>query len=244
MNKKIKECENVEFLPEPVRDSKKLDPAEKNVLGTLCFYYLSHSIYAAKNDGWFFKDQKTIIEESNLSEAQGKRVLLKLILKKLIERASGTNHKCTHYRLCKEIRELMPENPETDDVDLERFANEPLDKNRLDESSKDEDSREEKNTKEIGSPTPLEGGVAPRKSVMDEMTKEDAEKELKEHSEKLRKRLEEATAGIKDLRQIGEICSSVWSQYSNPLMFKPYTDNLKRVYLNKTRQIQDKALNQ
>lgn len=242
MNKKIKVCENVEFIPEQFLERIKLDSAEKNVLGTLCFYYLNHSIYAAKNDGWFFKDQKSIIEESNLSEAQGKRVLLKLILKKLIERASGTNHKCTHYRLCKEIMELMPENPETDDVDLEAFANEPLDKNRLDESSKDEDSREEINTKEIGSPTPLGGGVAPRKSVMDEMTKEDAEKEFQEHSEKLRKRLEEATAGIKDLRQIGEICSRVWSQYSSSLTFKPYTDNLKRVYLNKTRQITDKAL--
>ena len=140
MNKKIKECENVEFLPEPVRDSKKLDEAEKNILGTLCFYYLNHSIYASKHDGWFFKEQKSLFEESYLSEAQGKRVLLKLIFKRLIERVSGTNHKCTHYRLCKEIRELMPQNPETDDVDLEAFANEPLDKNRLDESSKDEDS--------------------------------------------------------------------------------------------------------
>lgn len=143
MNKKIKECENIEFLPEKVRNSKKLDEAEKNILGTLCFYYLNHSIYASKHDGWFFKEQKIIFEESNLSEAQGKRVLLKLVFKRLIERASGTNHKCTHYRLCKEIRELMPQNPETDDVDLEAFANEPLEKNRLDESSKDEDSRVE-----------------------------------------------------------------------------------------------------
>ncbi len=143
MNKKIKECENVEFLPEQVRNSKKLDEAEKNILGTLCFYYLNHSIYASKHDGWFFKEQKSIFEESNLSEAQGKRVLLKLVFKRLIERVSGTNHKCTHYRLCKEIRELMPQNPETDDVDLEAFANEPLEKNRLDESSKDEDSRVE-----------------------------------------------------------------------------------------------------
>lgn len=143
MNKKIKVCENVEFIPKQFLERIKLDSAEKNVLGTLCFYYLNHSIYAAKNDGWFFKDQKTIIEESNLSEAQGKRVLLKLILKKLIERASGTNHKCTHYRLCKEIRELMPENPETDDVDLEAFANEPLEKKRLDESSLEETRRDE-----------------------------------------------------------------------------------------------------
>lgn len=244
MNKKIKECENVEFLPEKVRDSKKLDEAEKNILGTLCFYYLNHSIYASKHDGWFFKEQKSLFEESYLSEAQGKRVLLKLILKRQIERAPGTNHKCTHYRLSKEIRELMPQNPETDNVDLEAFANEPLEKNRLDESSKDEDSRGEKNTKEIGSLTPLEGGVAPKKSIMDEMTKEDAEKELLEHSEKLRKKLEEATTGIKDLGQIGEICSSVWSQYSSNLMFKPYCDNLKRVYLNKTRKIRDGALHQ
>ena len=244
MNKKIKECENVEFLPEQVRDSKKLDVAEKNILGTLCFYYLNHSIYAAKHDGWFFKDQKTLIEESNLSDAQGKRVLLKLIIKRLIERTPGTNHRCTHYRLNKAIIELLPQNPETDDIDLESFANEPLEKNRLDESSKDEDSRKEINTKEIGSLTPLEGGVAPKKSIMDEMTKEDAEKEFQEHSDKLRKKLEEETIGIKDPRQIGEICSRVWSEYSSPLIFKPYTDRLQRVYLNKTNQIWYTALHQ
>lgn len=163
MNKKIKVCENVEFIPEQFLERIKLDSAEKNVLGTLCFYYLNHSIYAAKNDGWFFKDQKTLIEESNLSEAQGKRVLLKLILKKVIERATGTNHKCTHYRLCKEIRELMPENPETDDVDLEAFANEPLDKTRIDESSEDEDSLVERKV----SSAPTDEGATTHKKEKD-----------------------------------------------------------------------------
>lgn len=148
MNKKIVPCENQEFLPQEVAESEKakLDTAQKNLLGTLCFYYLNHSIYAAEHDGWYFKDQKTLFEESNLSPAEGKRVLLKLVFKRLVERASGTNHKCTRYRLCKGIRDLMPQNPEfkTEVEDLEKMANEPLEEKSRVESSRDETRRDEK----------------------------------------------------------------------------------------------------
>ena len=156
MNKKIAPCENQEFLPQEVAESEKakLDTAQKNLLGTLCFYYLNHSIYAAEHDGWFFKDQKTLFEESNLSPAEGKRVLLKLVFKRLVERASGTNHKCTRYRLCKGIRDLMPQNPEfkTEVEDIEKMANEPLEEKSRVESSRDETRRDE----EIGKNEKLE----------------------------------------------------------------------------------------
>lgn len=126
MNKRIVKCGNQEFIPQDFAESekaKRLDTAQKNLLGTLCFYHLNYSIAVAKNDGWFFKDQETLFRESNLSPAEGKRVILKLVLNRLVERIPGTNHKCTMYRLCKDIRELMPQNPETE---LETMANEPL----------------------------------------------------------------------------------------------------------------------
>lgn len=146
-NKKIEACENQEFLPKEVAESTKanLDTAQKNLLGTLCFYYLNHSIYAAEHDGWFFKDQKTLFEESNLSPAEGKRVMLKLAFKRLVERGSGTNHKCTRYRLHVRIRELMAVNPEVkfDVTEDEKIANEPLEEKRRDESRRDESRRDD-----------------------------------------------------------------------------------------------------
>ena len=169
MNKKIEECENQEFLPQEVADSKKanLDTAQKNLLGTLCFYYLNHSIYAAEHDGWFFKEQKVLFEESNLSPAEGKRVLLKLIFKRLVERASGTNHRCTRYRLCNGIRDLMPQNPEikTEVEDLEKIANEPLEEKRRVETSRDESRRDEEINK-IVSFAPLEEGATTQEKLV------------------------------------------------------------------------------
>lgn len=129
MKTKIRACENQEFIPQEVRESdeSRLDTAQLNLLGTLCFYHLNYSIHVAQNNGWFFKDQQTLFSESNLSPAEGKRTMLKLVLKKLVERIPGTNHKCTAYRLCKDIRDLMP----TEEIDLEEMANEPLDKNSI-----------------------------------------------------------------------------------------------------------------
>lgn len=169
MNVKIKPCENQEFLPKEVAESEKanLDTAQKNVLGTLCFYYMNHSIFASEHDGWFFKDQKTIFEESNLSPAEGKRVLLKLVFKRLVERASGTNHKCTLYRLHPKIRELMPENPEvkTDIPEGEKTANEPLEKKREVETSKDESRREKNEEKNVALETAFEEAAPSQQDV-------------------------------------------------------------------------------
>lgn len=112
MNKDVEPCMFQEFLPIEMAETAELTTAEKNLLGTLCFYYLNHSIYASEHNDWFFKEQKTLFKDSNLSESYGKIIIIKLVFKKLIERASGTNHKCTHYRLCKKIRDLLPDMPE------------------------------------------------------------------------------------------------------------------------------------
>lgn len=119
MKKRINPCKNMELLPQEVAKSKKanLSQAEKNLLATLCAYQKRYSLYAADNNGWFYKSQASLFEESNLSPAQGKRVLLKLINKRLIERRAGTNHRCTHYRIHPAIIKLMS---------TENNANEPL----------------------------------------------------------------------------------------------------------------------
>lgn len=145
MNKKVKPSEDFyDFLPVEVQESQKIKTiSEKNVLATLCYQYLSHSIYARDNDGWFYCSLDDIKEGCDIERSQLKKVMLKLILQKLIERKSGTNHRCTHYRLHPKIVELLPI-VEGDYVDNEplaiKSANEPLDKLRLDKSRIDLDS--------------------------------------------------------------------------------------------------------
>lgn len=218
MNKKIEPCENQEFLPKEVAESEKanLDTAQKNVLGTLCFYYLNHSIYAAEHDGWFFKDQKTLFEESNLSPAEGKRVLLKLVYKRLVERTSGTNHKCTLYRLHQSIRELMPQNPEVkiEFPEDKKIANEPLEKKRLDESRKDESSQEKKREKNVALETAFEEAAPSQQDVKavlekfnDDVNKAKTKQELEEVKDKLIK------SGIKIPEPYHELADRVFDHY-------------------------------
>lgn len=108
-NKTVKPSEDYyDFLPQRVQESDKLNINEKNVLATLCFYRLNYSIYATEHDGWFYISQKELEEGSNYSHMQLNRILLKLILKKIIERKSGTNHRCTHYKLHPKIDTLLP----------------------------------------------------------------------------------------------------------------------------------------
>ena len=146
-NKKVKPTEDYyDFLPTEVQNSTKIKTiSEKNVLATLCYEYMSHSIYAKEHDEWFYCSLKEIMEGCGLEYSQVKKVMLKLATQKLVERKSGTNHRCTHYRLHPKIVELLPK-VEGDFVDNEPLVekptvethNEPLDKIRLDESSKDE----------------------------------------------------------------------------------------------------------
>lgn len=121
-NKKVNPSEDFyDFLPKAVQESTKIKTiAEKNVLASLCYQYLSHSNYAKENEGWFYCSLNEILEGCGVELAQLKRVLIKLSLQKLIERQSGTNHHCTHYRLHHKIVELLPK------VEGDYAANEPL----------------------------------------------------------------------------------------------------------------------
>ena len=81
MNKRIKECENFGFLPVEYREREDLNLTEKNVLATLCYFYLRHSDYVAEHDGWFFKSGEELGVESGIDERTVYRTLVKLELK-------------------------------------------------------------------------------------------------------------------------------------------------------------------
>lgn len=136
MNKKIKECENIEFLPQKFQEELK-EQSDKNILSTLCYYRFRFSDYALANNGFFFTSLEELAKESLVDVSTVKRRLALMQMKKYIERKSGTNHQCTHYKLSKEIEELL--GIEED----ENSANEPLDKISKDKLSLDETSQVE-----------------------------------------------------------------------------------------------------
>ena len=133
MNKKIKECENIEFLPQKFQEELK-EQSDKNILSTLCYYRFRFSDYALANNGFFFTSLEELAKESLVDVSTVKRRLALMQMKKYIERKSGTNHQCTHYKLSKEIEELL--GIEED----ENSANEPLDKISKDKLSLDNKS--------------------------------------------------------------------------------------------------------
>lgn len=133
MNKKIKECENIEFLPQKFQEELK-EQSDKNILSTLCYYRFRFSDYALANNGFFFTSLEELAKESLVDVSTLKRRLALMQMKKYIERKSGTNHQCTHYKLSKEIEELL--GIEED----ENSANEPLDKISKDKTSLDKKS--------------------------------------------------------------------------------------------------------
>ena len=130
MNKKIKECENIEFLPQKFQEELK-EQSDKNILATLCYCRFRFSDYALANNGFFFTSLEELSKESLVDVSTVKRRLALMQMKKYIERKSGTNHQCTHYKLSKEIEELLGIEEE------ENSANEPLDKIRQDKTSLD-----------------------------------------------------------------------------------------------------------
>ena len=130
MNKKIKECENIEFLPQKFQEELK-EQSDKNILSTLCYYRFRFSDYALANNGFFFTSLEELAKESLVDVSTVKRRLALMQMKKYIERKSGTNHQCTHYKLSKEIEELLGIEEE------ENSANEPLDKISKDKLSLD-----------------------------------------------------------------------------------------------------------
>ena len=133
MNKKIKECENIEFLPQKFQEELK-EQSDKNILSTLCYYRFRFSDYALANNGFFFTSLEELAKESLVDVSTVKRRLALMQMKKYIERKSGTNHQCTHYKLSKEIEELLGIEEE------ENSANEPLDKISKDKTSLDKKS--------------------------------------------------------------------------------------------------------
>ena len=127
-NKKIKECENIEFLPQKFQEELK-EQSDKNILSTLCYNRFRFSDYAKAHGGFFFTSLEKLAKESLVDDSTVKRRLALLQMKKYIERKSGTNHQCTHYKLSKEIEQLLGIE------DDEYPANEPLDKIRQDKTS-------------------------------------------------------------------------------------------------------------
>ena len=136
MNKKIKECENIEFLPQKFQEELK-EQSDKNILATLCYCRFRFSDYALANNGFFFTSLEELSKESLVDVSTVKRRLALMQMKKYIERKSGTNHQCTHYKLSKEIEQLLGIE------DDEYPANEPLDKIRQDKTSLDKSSLEQ-----------------------------------------------------------------------------------------------------
>ena len=136
MNKKIKECENIEFLPQKFQEELK-EQSDKNILATLCYCRFRFSDYALANNGFFFISLEELSKESLVDVSTVKRRLALMQMKKYIERKSGTNHQCTHYKLSKEIEQLLGIE------DDEYPANEPLDKIRQDKTSLDKLSLEQ-----------------------------------------------------------------------------------------------------
>ena len=135
-NKKIKECENIEFLPQKFQEELK-EQSDKNILSTLCYNRFRFSDYAKAHDGFFFTSLEELAKESIVDVSTVKRRLALMQMKKYIERKSGTNHQCTHYKLSKEIEQLLGIE------DDEYPANEPLDKIRQDKTSLDKLSLEQ-----------------------------------------------------------------------------------------------------
>lgn len=133
MNKKIKECENIEFLPQKFQEELK-EQSDKNILSTLCYCRFRFSDYALANNGFFFISLEELSKESLVDVSTVKRRLALMQMKKYIDRKSGTNHQCTHYKLSKEIEELLGIEEE------ENSANEPLDKISKDKLSLDKKS--------------------------------------------------------------------------------------------------------
>lgn len=143
-NKKIKECQNIEFLPQKFQEELK-EQSDKNILSTLCYNRFRFSDYAKAHGGFFFTPLEELAKESHVDDSTVKRRLALLQMKKYIDRKSGTNHQCTHYKLSKEIEQLLgieeEENSANAPLDKIREDKTSLDKIRLDETSQVESSQ-------------------------------------------------------------------------------------------------------
>ena len=101
------------FLPVELQTDSRFLISELNVLAALCFFRYRFSGHASENDGWFFCSQNDIIEQTGdtkkdrVGKATLNRILVKFRIIGLIEIKSGTNHKCTWYKLSPKIEKLL-----------------------------------------------------------------------------------------------------------------------------------------
>lgn len=241
-----------DFLPERLKNSKKLNQSEKNVLATLCFARMNYSIYAEEHDNWFYISQKRIEEanDSQLEIRQINRILLKLECKKIIEKKSGTNHRCTHYRLHPLIVEMLPITEHSDknanvtldsmsksaNVTLDSMSinnNVTLDKIRLDKSIKDLDSLINNSTENDDNGDSFEEEV-----TISSSTDKIDEKEFYKHwSERLNKSktVNELKATLKEM---------VFTLPSKEAIGKIYLDSLNDLYNRLLPQLKGKEQKQ
>ena len=151
-NKKIKECENIEFLPQKFQEELK-EQSDKNILSTLCYNRFRFSDYAKAHGGFFFTSLEELSKESLIDVSTVKRRLALMQMKKYIERKIGTNHQCTHYKLSKEIEQLLgiedDEYPANEPLDKIRQDKTSLDKLSLEQTRKDESSIEQTSTDKL-----------------------------------------------------------------------------------------------
>ena len=227
MNKKIKECENIEFLPQKFQEELK-EQSDKNILATLCYCRFRFSDYASANNGFFFTSLEELAKESLVDESTVKRRLALLQMKKYIERKSGTNHQCTHYKLSKEIEELLGIEEE------ENSANEPLDKIRQDKTSLDKLSSDKLSLDETSQVESRQDNLRIEKEKMslnsNAMTNSNKiENQFEIDKEILLNKIEEATDGL-DFNAIESVKiplnEFITSTFSNEI------DRLKRILYN------------
>ena len=117
MAKKNKPSYNFEnFLPVELQTDSRFLISELNVLAALCFFWHRFSDHVSNNHGWFYCSQDDITEHTGdtKKEQVGNRRLNSILTKfkrmGLIETKSGTNHKCTWYKLSPNIEKLLSQN--------------------------------------------------------------------------------------------------------------------------------------
>ena len=126
MNTKIKLTENAEML---VDANVQLPNAAKNVLGALIYTRGAYTEYRGKNNDWFYKDAKSLIEESQVSRPTFFRVINLLEANNFIERKSGSlkkgENKVTLYKVLKGIN-IIPNDTLNDTNEYQKTPNDTL----------------------------------------------------------------------------------------------------------------------
>ena len=91
-----------DLLPKSVQNTKELTAKRKNVLAQIIYLDNGMSEFKSTNDGWFYRDNKTLSKECNITEANLLPCLAKLQQMGFIERRSGksTSRTASYYKIC------------------------------------------------------------------------------------------------------------------------------------------------